>query len=277
MEWKDVVYGPVKSRRLGQSLGINLTPLELKVCNFSCGYCRVGVPSKGKADMQDFEEYGWGLEAVKEAMSVGLQYHSDQNTPIDYITIAGNGEPTMYPWFLDVVEQLVREKSQHLPDKPTAIFTNGTKVDQDDIRSGIHRLDRRFLKLDAGDEKAFRKINIPLGVAYRDVINNLLLLDNCELSVAVLNGDISNYESFYNPEFVENIRKMKFTRIFLYDIDIPKTTIPRFNRKIDRRKIDDLAKFLSDKLDRRLDEEIVVLWEPSTREGNIPLYPQQIN
>lgn len=273
MEYEAVVYGPVKSRRLGQSLGINLTPLELKVCNFSCGYCRVGVPSKGDASPEDFEKLSWTPERVCDAITLGLRRHSIDQTPIDYVTIAGNGEPTLYPWFAEVVGHLLEEKAKFLPDKPTAIFTNATRIVQPDIHDAIYRLDRRFFKLDAGDAQTFKRINIPIGVTYTQVIDNLLSADNFELSIAVLNGEVSNYNSFFNSEFIDLLKKVKFTKIFLYDIDIPKTVSPRFNRKIEKEKLEDLARFLTDQTER----ETIVLWEPTTRECNIPLYPQQIN
>ncbi len=277
MKWEDVVYGPVKSRRLGQSLGINLTPLELKVCNFSCGYCRVGVPSKGKAELGDYESLAWTPEKVRASISRGLEYHAQKGTPIDYVTIAGNGEPTLYPWFNEVISHLVTELSGFLHDKPTAIFTNATKINESGIKEAISKLNRRFFKLDAGDEKTFRRIDTPLGVTYSEIIQNLLHSNNFELSMAVLNGEVSNYDSFFDLEFIGALRKMKFAKMFIYDIDIPKTTSPRFNRKMDRVKLDHLAQYLSQELNRKLGEEIVILWEPTTRESNIPLYPQQIN
>lgn len=277
MEWEKVIYGPVKSRRLGQSLGINLTPLELKVCNFSCGYCRVGVPSKGKAEPGDYASLAWTPEMVRVSISRGLEYHAQKGTPVNYVTIAGNGEPTLYPWFDEMISHLVTEIPRYLQDKPTAIFTNATKVNHSQIREAVAKLDRRFFKLDAGDEKTFRRINVPLGVTYNEIIQNLLHSDNFELSIAVLNGEVSNYSSFFNPELLDILRKMKFTRIFIYDIDIPKTTSPRFNKKTERGELEDLAQYLSQQLYRKLGEEVVILWEPTTRESNIPLYPQQIN
>ncbi len=277
MEWRDVVYGPVKSRRLGQSLGINLTPLELKVCNFSCGYCRVGVPSKGSLKPNDYEYYNWMPQDLRKAIATGLQYHAKNKTPIDYVTIAGNGEATLYPLFAKIVDYLIEQKNIYLQDKPTAIFTNATKVNELGIKEAISKLGRRFFKLDAGDEKTFRRINIPIGVTYSEIIQNLLYSDNFELSIAVLNGKVSNYDSFFNPEFIDTLRKMKFTKMFIYDIDIPKTTSPRFNRKTEREKLEDLSQYFSQQLNRKLGGEIVILWEPTTRESNIPLYPLQIN
>ena len=277
MEWTNVVYGPVKSRRLGQSLGINLTPLELKVCNFNCGYCRVGVISKGKAEIGDYEGLGWTPENVRASISRGLEYHAQEVTSIDYVTIAGNGEPTMYPWFNEIVSHLVTEKSRCLQDRPTAIFANATKVNELGVKETVSKLGRRFYKLDAGDEKTFRRINIPIGVTYTEIIKNLLSSDNFELSMAVLDGEVSNYDSFFNSEFIETLRKMRFTRMFIYDIDIPKTISPKFNRKIEKGKLENLAQHFSQQLNRKLGEDIVILWGPTTREGNIPLYPQQTN
>lgn len=277
MKWEEVVYGPVKSRRLGQSLGINLTPLELKVCNFSCGYCRVGVPSKGNAEIGDYESLAWTPEKVRVSISRGLKYHAQKGTTIDYVTIAGNGEPTLYPWFNEVVSHLVTEIPSYLQNKPTTIFTNATKVNYSEIKEAVAKLDRRFLKLDAGDEKTFRRINVPIGVTYNEIMQNLLHSDNFELSMAVLNGEVSNYDSFYNLELIDALRKMRFTRIFIYDIDIPKTTSPRFNKKTERGKLEDLAQYFSRQLHLKFGEEVVILWEPTTRESNIPLYPKQIN
>jgi len=174
MKWKDIVYGPVKSRRLGQSLGINLTPLELKVCNFSCGYCRVGIPSKGDITQIDFEKYGLTLDNINGAICEGLEYHARNRTKIDYITIAGNGEPTLYPWLENVIENLLINRSSLGITKPTAIFTNATKVRQEEVRRAIYKLDRRFFKLDTGDEKTFRRINAPIGITYNECIENLL-------------------------------------------------------------------------------------------------------
>ncbi len=274
MKWQDVVYGPVKSRRLGQSLGINLTPLELKVCNFSCGYCRVGVPSKGDATPKDFEKYGFGLDNVNKAISEGFKYHTAQRTMIDYITIAGNGEPTLYPRLEDVVEGLLVNRDISFEGlKPTVIFTNATKVLQKEVKKAIYQLHRRFFKLDAGNERTFKRINTPIGVTYGEVINNLLALSNYELSIAITDGNVSNYNSFFDEEFVRKLQGMMFTRIFVYDIDIPKTTSPQFNRKTESSKLEELAQFLT----ARTGRTVVVLWEPTTREGNIPLYPQQID
>ena len=277
MEWKDVIYGPVKSRRLGQSLGINLTPLELNVCNFNCGYCRVGVSSKGNANTSDFNTLGWTPERIQEAISSGLQYHEGKSTPIDYLTIAGNGEPTLYPLFALVVEYLITQKSRYLSHIPTAIFTNATTLSRHDVKEAVYQLDRRFFKFDAGDERTFRRINLPIGVTYREVVQNICSLDNFELSIAVTNGEVSNYESFFNPEFIDTLRKMRFTRIFLYDIDIPKTTFQRFNVKTERKKLESLAQHLSEKLNLQLNKEVVILWHANTRENNITLYPQQTN
>jgi len=273
MQWKDVVYGPVKSRRLGQSLGINLTPLELKVCNFSCGYCRVGVPSKGNITQKDFEEYDLTPDNVRDAIREGLEYYARIKTKIDYITIAGNGEPTLYPWLEDIVEDLLINRGILSSVKPTAIFTNATKVGQEEIRRAIYKLDRRFFKLDAGDEKTFRRINIPIGITYGEVIENLLASDDYELSIAVTSGDVSNYDSFFDTDFIKVLREMRFTRIFVYDIDIPKTVSPRFNRKTEKERMGRLAEHFR----KELSKEVIVLWGPTTRKSNIPLYPQQIN
>src|SRR3989344_1313522 len=272
-----IVYGPVKSRRLGQSLGINLTPEKVKVCNFNCGYCRVGVSSKAFRGERDFVLNGLGLGDVISGVTKGVKHHADKGTHLDSITFAGNGEPTLYPWFVDVVEEVIGLRDQYFPDKPVSIFTNST-AETPEIREAIFRTDRRFFKLDAGDEQSFRRTNIPLGVKYERIINNLSSLDqDFELSIAVTQGAHSNYGSFFNNRFIENLRGMRFSRIFLYDIDIPVTTSPLFNFKSDKKSLEDLARYLCRELDIKINRDVVILWDERHRNENLGDYPIQLS
>ncbi|MDD5331826.1 MAG: radical SAM protein [Candidatus Nanoarchaeia archaeon] len=275
MKSEDVVYGPVISRRLGQSLGVNLTPLEIKVCNFNCGYCRVGVPSKGIITLEEYKRLGWTLQNLKDAITEKLKSCAEERTSVDYITLAGNGEPTLFPWFSLIVDHILIEKSKYL-NKPMAIFTNATTIKEEGISESLKKINRVFCKLDAGDYNTFNKINFPLKTTYEEIIRNLMTLNNFELSIAVISnedGRVSNYRSLKNPKFLENLDKMNFKRIFIYDIDISRTTIPIFNRKLDdRSRLEKLAEFLM----KKTGKEVIVLWGPQTRDFNIPLYPHQL-
>lgn len=277
MKWNEVIYGPVKSRRLGQSLGINLTPLEVKVCNFNCGYCRVGINSKGEANKETFEKYGWTLPNVKEAIIKGFGFHIKNQTKMDYITICGNSEPTLYSWFPEIVEFLEREKSYFFPKTPRAIFSNATTLDNEVVRESMKKFERVFLKIDAGDEPTFKRINSPIGICYGQVIDNLISYKGGELSIAITGGEISNYSSFFNETFIENLKKTEFKKIFLYDIDIPRTTSQKFSEKLKQEPLINLANYFGKALNKKVGEEIVILWEPKTRSENLSLYPKQTN
>jgi len=151
-----IVYGPVHSRRLGRSLGVNLAPAGCKVCNFNCSYCQYGWTA--------FQCRGvWPrpadvLEAVEEALVA---------TPdVDHITVAGNGEPTLHPAFAPISEGLFHARARHAPNAKLALLSNGSTLDRRDVFYSLARFDVRSMKLDAGDATTFRLMNasgLPLG------------------------------------------------------------------------------------------------------------------
>lgn len=146
-----LVYGPVRSRRLGMSLGVNLSPPGRKTCNFNCAYCQYGwtdFPVRGA-----FPPSADVIEAVDRAL-VG-------NPDIDTITVAGNGEPTLHPEFAPIAEGLFRVRAQRAPKAKLALLSNGSTLDRIDVRYSLSRFGVRCMKLDAGDATTFRCLNAP--------------------------------------------------------------------------------------------------------------------
>jgi wyosine [tRNA(Phe)-imidazoG37] synthetase (radical SAM superfamily) len=144
-----IVYGPLRSRRLGRSLGVNLTPPGRKTCNFNCAYCQYGwtdAPPKGA-----FPPVGEVLEAVDAALAL--------DADVDAVTVAGNGEPTLHPAFARIAEGLVRVRAKRAPRAKLALLSNASTLHRLDVAYSLTHFDKRCMKLDAGDATTFRIIN----------------------------------------------------------------------------------------------------------------------
>jgi wyosine [tRNA(Phe)-imidazoG37] synthetase (radical SAM superfamily) len=151
-----IVYGPVASRRLGRTLGVNLAPAGRKACNFECAYCRVAwtePPARG-----DWPDPPDVIRAVERALeSCGA---------IDAITVGGNGEPTLHPAFAPIADGLCRARNRLAPDAKLTLLSNGSMLHRREVLNALGRFDVRVMKLDAGDATTFRLMNgapIPLG------------------------------------------------------------------------------------------------------------------
>ncbi len=154
------IYGPVKSRRLGRSLGINLSPNGEKICSLDCLYCQYGFKSP--------VEVGSNLpDDTFPAASLVLHLLEDvlkrEGEGVDTITFSGNGEPTLHPDFHGLVEGVVWIRDHRLPSARIALLSNGTTLNNGEVRSALTLIDDPVLKLDAGSEGLWRKINRPAG------------------------------------------------------------------------------------------------------------------
>lgn len=141
--WETIVNGPLHSRRLGTSLGVNLIPLRSKLCTFDCPYCECGfnTPRAVDARWPSPDEVGHALRRALERLPAGP----------DWITLAGNGEPTMHPRFAPVVERVLEARAALAPAARTGILSNGLVAGRPAVRDALRRLDARMMKLDPGD------------------------------------------------------------------------------------------------------------------------------
>ncbi|MDA3909804.1 MAG: radical SAM protein [Bacteroidales bacterium] len=163
----DIVFGPVKSRRLGQSLGINLLPENAKVCNFNCVYCECGwtQASAGKLPTK---------QAIFARMKSGFQDCVDKNIEVDVITFAGNGEPTLHPDFSEIVDETIRLRNLILPQAKIAVLTNAGNLHKSAVRESLKKIDMAILKLDSAIESTVRTINQPApGFRFETYIENI--------------------------------------------------------------------------------------------------------
>lgn len=155
--FENLVFGPIHSRRLGISLGINLMPPIGKICTFNCVYCECGWNPEHRnenARLATPKEYEETLEnALKEL--VGTPKEPDS------ITFSGNGEPTLHPDFPEIIDITVRLRDQYAPKAKISVLTNGTRIHDDKIFNALEKVDNNICKLDGGTLDTIKKINLP--------------------------------------------------------------------------------------------------------------------
>jgi wyosine [tRNA(Phe)-imidazoG37] synthetase (radical SAM superfamily) len=154
-----IVYGPVRSRRLGRSLGINLTPAHLKLCSFNCSYCQYGWSEHSRRASEPAFEHWPSAATVAKAVAAALRSLAAQGDRIDRLTLAGHGEPTMHPKIKEVVAALRKVRDDLAPGVPIAVLSNASTLDRADVREALAGLDERYMKLDAGDTATLRSVN----------------------------------------------------------------------------------------------------------------------
>lgn len=166
---ESIVFGPIHSRRLGCSLGINLLPLAKKYCTFNCIYCECGLGDLGENNkLPSAEDLRIALEAKLK------QLKSDGITP-DVFTFAGNGEPTIHPEFSKIVEVVVTLRDAYFPTAKISVLSNATQIGRPEIREALLKVDNNILKLDSAFDNTMRWMNQPFDEHYNvhDLVENL--------------------------------------------------------------------------------------------------------
>ena len=152
------VFGPVHSRRLGISLGINLLPADGKVCSFDCVYCECGFNEDHRPTLPlpTREEVAAKLEEKLQQMA------ADGQLP-DVLTFAGNGEPTCHPHFAKIIDDTIRLRDQYCPKAKVSVLSNSTMIHRQTVHDALMRVDNNILKLDTVDPKYINKVDHPNG------------------------------------------------------------------------------------------------------------------
>ncbi len=159
MLFTDIIYGPVKSRRLGISLGVNLLPLHSKLCNFDCIYCECGWNDDNRAEKPRFN----AREDVREALRTTLSKMAEEGQLPDVITFAGNGEPTIHPEFEGIIDDTIALRNEFAPEAKVSVLSNATQLNREGVRNALHKVDNAILKLDSAIDATAHTINKPQG------------------------------------------------------------------------------------------------------------------
>ena len=156
MLFREIAYGPIHSRRLGVSLGMEIMPLEHKLCTFNCVYCECGWNEPVSHPQLPTRE------EVKAALEEKLSTLSSQHSALDVITFSGNGEPTLHPDFLGIIEDTCALRDRYYPSAKVSVLSNSTQLARPDVIKALRLCDNRILKLDAGTDRMMRRIDLPV-------------------------------------------------------------------------------------------------------------------
>lgn len=155
--FSDTIFGPIHSRRLGTSLGVNLSPRDGKVCSFDCLYCEAGFNAQGRGTS--------GLPSRRETAMLlerKLKQMHDAGDPLDVITFSGNGEPTVNPAFPGVVDDTLALRDKYYPDVKVSVLTNSTMLHSQATVEALRKVDNAILKLDSAVEATMRALDRPV-------------------------------------------------------------------------------------------------------------------
>ena len=166
----EIVFGPVKSRRFGVSLGVNLLPLNYKYCTFDCVYCECGWSHQAHSEKIKLPK----RDEVANALRQRLDKMQAADGQPDNITFAGNGEPTIHPDFAGIIYDTLQIRDAHCSEAEVSVLSNASLLHKKDVFDALNKVDNNVLKLDSALEKTFRIINRPNGnLRLNTIINDI--------------------------------------------------------------------------------------------------------
>ncbi|HSV88377.1 MAG TPA: radical SAM protein [Bacteroidales bacterium] len=218
--FEQVVFGPIRSRRLGISLGVNLLPLGQKHCTFNCLYCECGW-TPAIDDGRKLPEKAM----VESALEAKLRALSSKNSMIDNITFAGNGEPTLHPEFSQIIDSTINLRKRYFPEAGIAVLSNGSMAGLPEVKTALLKVDQNILKLDAGTNETFQKINQPkIQITIEDVLENFIPFKGQMVIQSLFVRGIYNGIAFDNTTEFEidawlgHIIKLRPKKVMIYPI-----------------------------------------------------------
>lgn len=239
--YPQIVYGPVRSRRLGLSLGVNLLPLEAKLCTFDCIYCECGWngDNSGSRRFNDREQVAAALESALVAMAAEGQLP-------DVVTFAGNGEPTMHPDFEAIIEDTIALRDKYAPSAKISVLSNATQLHREDVVRALCRVDNNILKIDSLDEDMARLINKPCcNYSVAKVVEQLKAFEGRVIvQTMFLRGEydgkiVDNTTEPQIAAWLEAVRSIAPESVMVYSIarDTPCKTL----QKVEREELEQIA------------------------------------
>jgi wyosine [tRNA(Phe)-imidazoG37] synthetase (radical SAM superfamily) len=215
-----VTYGPVRSRRLGASLGVNILPFDVKVCSFNCNYCQCGWTTD-VVDDAALAKYAWPTaEQVGDELRKTLLDLKSKGEKLDCITLAGNGEPTLHPDFLEVVKAILAVRDEVMPGVRCDILSNAAHLDRPKVVEGLNLLDERYMKLDAGTDEQFLNMNSPVTeVGIWDIMKNLAKLKDFVVQAMFTHGRRENTDEKSVVDWIQAVKRVKPKAVQIYSVD----------------------------------------------------------
>ncbi len=215
------IFGPVKSRRLGVSLGINLLPDDGKVCTFDCLYCECGFNA-----MHRTKKKFPTRKEVAEALECKLKSMVEANELPDVITFAGNGEPTIHPDFASIIDDTIALRDRYCPAAKISVLTNATQITKENVFEALKRVDNNILKLDTADSGYISMLDRPTGrydleaiIERMKAFNGNAIIQTMFLKGIVNGVDINNTGDKYVLPWIETIKEIAPREVMIYTID----------------------------------------------------------
>jgi wyosine [tRNA(Phe)-imidazoG37] synthetase (radical SAM superfamily) len=211
-----IIYGPVSSRRLGKSLGVNPLPVAVKFCNFDCPYCQ--YPASGAID--EARKLVPSADAVLAAIGDALGEYAARGEKLDDLCFAGNGEPTLHPEFPRLIEETRALCDTYQPGLQISVLTNATTCGNERIRAALQRADLPILKLDAGTEATFQAVDKPQpGITLEKIVAMIKTFERPVLQTMLHDGAISNLSEDDLKGLARLYKEINPRFVMLYSLD----------------------------------------------------------
>lgn len=215
------IFGPVHSRRLGVSLGINLMPGDGKICSFDCIYCECGFNKDFKPHMERPSR-----EEVRQALEAKLKDMQANGPAPDVLTFAGNGEPTLHPDFPGIIDDTLALRDRYFPDAKVSVLSNSTMIHKPAVFEALNKIDNNILKLDTVDKVYIQALDQPAkGYDVQKIIRYMKeFKGNCIIQTMFLKGsykgkDMNNTTPQYVKPWMDAVREIAPRQVMIYTID----------------------------------------------------------
>ncbi len=232
------IFGPIHSRRLGTSLGVNLSPSDGKVCSFDCLYCEAGFNAQGPGSA--------GLPPraeVARLLREKLQQMSADGSPLDVITFSGNGEPTLHPDFAAIVDDVIALRNEFYPSAKVSVLSNSTQLMRPEVVSALRKVDNNILKLDSARDNTIRLLDRPNSPSFsaESVIEQLQQFEGQAIIQTMLlrSEAVDNTTTLEINALIEAYKRIRPRAVMLYSIDRP--TPDHTLRKVSRPELEAFA------------------------------------
>ena len=216
---EETVFGPIFSRRLGSSLGINLLPTQGKICNFDCIYCECGWNADGKGDSRIPT-----AEEVRSALEAKLLELKGKGTRIDSITFSGDGEPTLNPEFARIIDDTLALRDCYCPGAKVSVLSNSTRVHLPEVFEALCKVDNPIMKLDAPSDELAARINRPApGYSVSRIVEALARFkgDFILQTMFLRSPDFDSSSDEVLLPWMDIVRKLHPREVMVYTIDRP--------------------------------------------------------
>ena len=237
-----IIFGPVKSRRLGVSLGINLLPTNVKVCSFDCIYCECGRTPKKYEEKAILPKRDEVRKKLEETL---IKMVADKQLP-DVITFAGNGEPTLHPEFAEIIDDTIELRDKLTPNARIAVLSNATMLHKKSVFNALLKIKDNIQKLDSAFEETVRMLDIPNSnfslekvVKQLESFNGKVIIQTMFIRGSFKGKEIDNTTEKEITAWIELLKKINPSQVMIYTIarDTPVNTL----KKVSLEKLNSIA------------------------------------